>query len=115
MHTPSIEEVRRHWGLAVDVHRREERLAEFDRMIDSVRAEGWENAHREVSYIPCWIKDWDDHGFDLWTDENGYAQESGARIEVMKVLRNNPYTEDYVDPLTNRPKRSVHSKRREGK
>ena len=30
---PSLEEVRRHWGLAVDIHRREERLAEFDRMI----------------------------------------------------------------------------------
>lgn len=33
MHTPSIEEIRRHWGLAVDSHRREERLAEFDRMM----------------------------------------------------------------------------------
>lgn len=33
MHTPTIEEVRRHWGLAVDTHRREERLAQFDRMI----------------------------------------------------------------------------------
>lgn len=32
-HTPSLEEVRRHWGLAVDIHRREERLAEFDRMV----------------------------------------------------------------------------------
>ena len=32
-HTPSLEEVRRHWGLAVDRHRREERLAEFDRMV----------------------------------------------------------------------------------
>lgn len=33
MHTPSLEEVRRYWGLAVDTHRREERLAEFDRMM----------------------------------------------------------------------------------
>lgn len=33
MHTPSLEEVRRHWGLAVDTHRREERLDQFDRMI----------------------------------------------------------------------------------
>lgn len=33
--TPTIEEVRRHWGLAVDIHRREERLAQFDRMIKS--------------------------------------------------------------------------------
>lgn len=40
MHTPSLEEVRRHWGLAVDIHRREERLAEFDRMIEEhVRSE----------------------------------------------------------------------------
>lgn len=35
MHTPSLEEVRRHWGLAVDIHRREERLDQFDRMIKS--------------------------------------------------------------------------------
>ena len=33
--TPSLGEVRRHWGLAVDIHRREERLEEFDRMIKS--------------------------------------------------------------------------------
>jgi len=33
--TPSLDEVRRHWGLAVDIHRREERLEEFDRMIKS--------------------------------------------------------------------------------
>ena len=43
---PSLEEVRRHWGLAVDIHRRDERLAEFDRLIQAVRAEafflGWE-------------------------------------------------------------------------
>lgn len=38
--TPSIEEIRRHWGLAVDVHRREERLAEFDRTIAINRAAG---------------------------------------------------------------------------
>lgn len=31
--TPALEEVRRHWGLAVDTHRREERLDQFDRMI----------------------------------------------------------------------------------
>ena len=35
MYTPSLEEVRRHWGLSVDIHRREDRLAEFDRMIKS--------------------------------------------------------------------------------
>lgn len=33
--TPTLEEVRRHWGLAVDIHRREERLAQFDRMLKS--------------------------------------------------------------------------------
>ena len=38
---PSVEEVRRHWGLAVDIHRRPERLAEFDRMIRSIQAETW--------------------------------------------------------------------------
>ena len=27
---PSLEEVRRHWGLAVDFHRRPEHLAGFD-------------------------------------------------------------------------------------
>lgn len=42
MHTPTLEEVRRHWGLAVDIHRREERLAEFDHMIESIKAEAWE-------------------------------------------------------------------------
>lgn len=39
---PSLEEVRRHWGLAVDIHRRPERLAEFDRMICSLMAEAWD-------------------------------------------------------------------------
>ena len=38
---PSLEEVRRHWGLAVDIHRRDERLAEFDRMIHNIQAEAW--------------------------------------------------------------------------
>ena len=36
---PSLEEVRRHWGLAVDIHRRDERLAAFDRLIQSIQAE----------------------------------------------------------------------------
>ena len=39
---PAVEEVRRHWGLAVDIHRRPERLAEFDRMIRSLKAEAWQ-------------------------------------------------------------------------
>lgn len=36
---PSVEEVRRHWGLAVDIHRRDERLAEFDRLIQAIKDE----------------------------------------------------------------------------
>ena len=39
---PAVEEVRRHWGLAVDIHRRPERLAEFDRMIRALKAEAWD-------------------------------------------------------------------------
>lgn len=37
--TPSLDEVRRHWGLSVDVHRREARLAGFDRMVEQIRNE----------------------------------------------------------------------------
>lgn len=52
MHTPSLEEVRRHWGLAVDIHRREERLAEFDRMIKNHVASATESAlDQEVDTI----------------------------------------------------------------
>ena len=40
-YTPSLEEVRRHWGLAVDIHRRPERLEQFDRMIESIRHQAW--------------------------------------------------------------------------
>lgn len=46
-YTPSLEEIRRHWGLAVDTHRREERLAEFDRMIAKIRAEAKAEALNE--------------------------------------------------------------------
>ena len=48
-HTPSMEEIRRHWGLAVDTHRREERLAEFDRMIESIKAEAWDEGEDSVT------------------------------------------------------------------
>lgn len=45
-YTPPISEVRTHWGIAVDQHRRAERLAEFDRMIAEVERaaaeKGWE-------------------------------------------------------------------------
>ena len=48
-YTPSLDEIRRHWGLAVDVHRRTERLAEFDRAIEQMKASAWEEALKEVS------------------------------------------------------------------
>lgn len=38
---PTVEEVRRHWGLAVDIHRRDERLAGFDRLIEQIRADAY--------------------------------------------------------------------------
>lgn len=38
-YTPSLEEVRQHWGLAVDIHRRPERLAQFDRFIEKIKDE----------------------------------------------------------------------------
>lgn len=46
--TPSIDEIRRHWGLSVDVHRREERLAEFDRAIDALRIEAVRSHSRRL-------------------------------------------------------------------
>lgn len=49
---PAIEEVRRHWGLSVDIHRRPERLAEFDRMICSLMAEAWEACRRSIQHDP---------------------------------------------------------------
>ena len=47
-YTPSLEEIRRHWGLAVGTHRRNERLAEFNRMIAKVRAEAKREALEEA-------------------------------------------------------------------
>jgi len=41
-YTPSLEEVRTVWGLSVDIHRREERLAQFDRMINQERHNAWD-------------------------------------------------------------------------
>lgn len=60
-------------------------------LFDEAMAAGWEAARHEIKYLPCWYTDKDHHGFDLWTDENGEAQESGARITVMEILDNNPY------------------------
>lgn len=44
-YTPPISEVRTHWGIAVDQHRRAERLAEFDRMIAEVERAAAEKAY----------------------------------------------------------------------
>lgn len=58
---------------------------------------GWEEAKQEIRVIPCWYADEEHQGFDLWENEEGEAQEGGARIEVMRVLNNNPYKEGYVE------------------
>lgn len=42
---PSLDEVRRHWGLAVDFHRRPEHLAGFDKLIQSIQARAWGEAY----------------------------------------------------------------------
>lgn len=52
---------------------------------------GWEEAKQEIRVIPCWYADEEHQGFDLWENEEGEAQEGGARIEVMRVLNNNPF------------------------
>ena len=65
---PSLEEVRRHWGLAVDIHRRDERLAEFDRLIQAVRAEAWDRG---------------------WADRKQYDQDIDWR--TIPVTDTNPY------------------------
>lgn len=41
-YTPTTEEVRRHWGIAVDLHRRAERLAEFDAWLAEEKAKAWD-------------------------------------------------------------------------
>lgn len=46
-YTPTTDEVRRHWGIAVDLHRRDSRLAEFDRMIAEVERAAAEKAWDE--------------------------------------------------------------------
>ena len=67
-------------------------------LIEEAMAVGWEEAHKDIRMIPCWYADKDHHGFDLWEDKDGVAQESGARIEVMKILENNPFkTKEHND------------------
>ena len=77
----------------------------LDKHMREREAEAWDEAKRAVSGIPFWYAGRDHHGFDLWENEDGIAQESGARIEVMKILDNNPFTDSYVDPYAGRPKR----------
>ena len=88
------------------------KIDQTEDIVRESREEGWNNAREAIRMIPCWITDKDHHGFDLWEDENGMAQESGARIEVMKILNNNPYSEDYVDPDKARAKRRITKVRR---
>lgn len=80
-------------------------LAEvLDKHMQEREAKAWDKAKRAVGGIPFWT-DGTNHGFDLWENEDGIAQESGARIEVMNILDNNPFNDSYVDPYADRPKR----------
>ena len=65
---PSLEEVRRHWGLAVDFHRRPEHLAGFDKMIQTVQAQAWSEAYATGIYDEVTSRDNPiDFGFGLQT------------------------------------------------
>lgn len=86
--------------------------SESNKAVRNLRSQGWDNARDHIQGIPCWFADSEHHGFDLWDDENGVGQEKGARIEVMKILNNNPYSDDYVDPDKARAKRRVTKVRR---
>jgi len=46
-YTPTTEEVRQHWGIAVDLDRRDSRLAEFDRWLAEVERAAAEKAWSE--------------------------------------------------------------------
>lgn len=78
--------------------------------IKYLKRDVWNKVRNEIRVLPCWYADEDNHGFDFFTDEYGNASEIGARIEVMKILNNNPYSDDYVDP--ERVKRRVTKVRR---
>ena len=71
---PSLEEVRRHWGLAVDIHRRDERLAAFDRLIQALQAEAWDQGWRDRKQYDQDI-DWRTIPV---TDTNPYRKEDNA-------------------------------------
>ena len=68
---PSLEEVRRHWGLAVDIHRRDEQLAAFDRLIQALQAEAWDRG---------------------WADRKQYNQDIDWR--TIPVTDTNPYRKE---------------------
>lgn len=90
--------------VAIEVHRAH--VAEvLEKHMQEREAKAWIEAKNVIRDIPYWYADPDHHGFDLWEDEHGMAQENGARIEVMKILENNPFTDSYLDPHADRPKR----------
>ena len=68
---PTVEEVRRHWGLAVDIHRRDEQLAAFDRLIQALQAEAWDRG---------------------WADRKQYDQDIDWR--TIPVTDTNPYRKE---------------------
>ena len=68
--TPSVDEVRRAWGLAVDVHRRPERLAAFDRMIAAEKAQAW---------------------FEGWDAESDWQSDLDFRTIPDVTRQDNPY------------------------
>lgn len=89
------------WTLSSEFHPAQEQHNEhvagfLDAQAREYRAEGFRRARNEISSLPCWIADTKHHGFDFGDDENGYAVETGARIHVMEILNNNPFTDEYV-------------------
>lgn len=78
---PSLEEVRRHWGLAVDIHRRPEHLAGFDKMIQSVQAQAWSEAYATGIYDEVTSRD---NPIDF-----------GFGLQIISPCRANPYGETF--------------------
>jgi len=88
-YTPTTEEVLAHW----DRSHTEVGAAALRRWLASVKANVWDEAKREVAMIPCWVNpETGLHGFDLHNET-----EQGARMEVMRVLDNNPYRKEQTD------------------
>ena len=78
---PSLEEVRRHWGLAVDFHRRPEHLAGFDKMIQTVQAQAWSEAYATGIYDEVTSRD---NPIDF-----------GFGLQIISPCRANPYGETF--------------------